>query len=328
MKPFLKLFLIVCLVGAGAGVYWWKTQPAAKIVEGAPGKSAKAEAKKREGRRGGGPISVTTVTVAAQAMPVVIDVVGTVESEHSVAVRPQVGGLLEAVLFKEGDRVKQGQPLFRIDSRPMRAALDQTRAALARDQAQLTQAQAQEARLRPLMEKDYITKNEYDVAATQATEQPLGSDVPIHYLRTTNPFNPENLAVYPKRLQTNRPNPYRFPNGFDQLATGLPVYEDRQCIASNTLPSITNVPIDVTNTVTSTVSDATGGLVTLPPIPQVPLSPAQAQALIPDSLLQQIQHFAFGDGAAPSALAPACKKQGPFDFNGTKSQYPHVNALK
>ena len=109
---------------------------------------------------------------------------------------------------------------------------------------------------------------------------------------------------------------------------GLPVYEDRQCIASNTLPSITNVPIDVTNTVTSTVSDATGGLVTGPPIPQVPLSPAQAQALIPDSLLQQIQHYAFGDGAAPSALAPACKKQGPFDFNGTKSQYPHVNALK
>ena len=106
MKPFLKLFLIVCLVGAGAGVYWWKTQPAAKIVEGAPGKSAKAEGKKGESRRGGGPISVTTVTVAAQAMPVVIDVVGTVESEHSVAVRPQVGGLLEAVLFKEGDRVK------------------------------------------------------------------------------------------------------------------------------------------------------------------------------------------------------------------------------
>ena len=161
-------------------------------------------------------------------------------------------------------------------------------------------------------------------AATQATDP----DTKLHYLRTTNPLNPENLAVYPKRLQTNRPNPYRFPNGFDQLATGLPVYEDRQCIASNTLPSITNVPIDVTNTVTSTVSDATGGLVTLPPIPQVPLSPAQAQALIPDSLLQQIQHFAFGDGAAPSALAPACKKQGPFDFNGTKSQYPHVNALK
>ena len=108
MKPFLKLFLIVCLVGAGAGVYWWKTQPAAKIVEGAPGKSAKAEGKKGESRRGGGPISVTTVTVAAQAMPVVIDVVGTVESEHSVAVRPQA---------KEISRAEQGRIEFAIRER-------------------------------------------------------------------------------------------------------------------------------------------------------------------------------------------------------------------
>jgi phospholipid/cholesterol/gamma-HCH transport system substrate-binding protein len=80
--------------------------------------------------------------------------------------------------------------------------------------------------------------------------------------------------------------------------------------------------------VTSTVSDATGGLVSLPPIPQVPLTPEQGQALISDSLLQQIQHYAFGDGAGPSTLAGPCKKQGPFDFNGSKSQYPHVNALK
>ncbi len=159
-------------------------------------------------------------------------------------------------------------------------------------------------------------------AATQAKD-PVSS---LHYLRTTNPLNPENLAVYPRRLPTNRPNPYRLPNGFDELKTGLPVYEDRQCTASNALPTLTNVPIDVTNAVTQTVSDATG--IALPPIPQVPLTPDQAQALIPNSLLQQIQHYAFGDGAGASALASPCKKQGPFDFNGSKSQYPHVNALK
>ena len=99
-------------------------------------------------------------------MPVVIDAVGSVESEHSVAVRPQINGVLESVLFKEGDYVKQGQPLFRIDPRSTQAAVDQARAAVARDQAQLAQAKEQEARLRPLMEKDYITRNDYDVAAT------------------------------------------------------------------------------------------------------------------------------------------------------------------
>ena len=81
-------------------------------------------------------------------MPVIIDAVGTVESEHSVAVRPQVNGVLQAVMFKEGDRVKQGQVLFRIDARPMQAAVEQVRAAVARDQAQLVQAKAQEARLK------------------------------------------------------------------------------------------------------------------------------------------------------------------------------------
>src|SRR3954466_14717633 len=83
------------------------------------------------------------------------------------------------------------------------------------------------------------------VAATQAKDPGTG----LHYLRTTNPLNPENLAVYPKRLPTNRPNPYRLPRGFDDLPTGLPVYENRQCTSSNLVPTITNQPItDVTDT--------------------------------------------------------------------------------
>jgi len=166
MKPFWKIFLVIFAI-AGGGFYWWTTQGGGK-----PGEMAAKGAPKGEGKAPGkgnrGPVSVTTVKVERAAMPVIIDTVGTVESEHSVAVRPQVSGPLDAVLFKEGDRVKQGQALFRLDARPMQASLDQARAALARDQAQLTQAQAQEARLRPLMEKEYVTRQEYDVAATQA----------------------------------------------------------------------------------------------------------------------------------------------------------------
>jgi multidrug efflux system membrane fusion protein len=166
MKPLLKIFLIICVI-AGGGFYLWKSQPAPKAAEGkaAEGKSANAEGK-GAGKRGGGPVSVSALTVAPQPMPVIIDAVGSAESEHSVAVRPQLNGVLEAVLFKEGDYVKAGQPLFRIDPRSAQAALDQTRAAVARDQAQLAQAKEQEARLRPLVQKDYITRNEYDVAAT------------------------------------------------------------------------------------------------------------------------------------------------------------------
>jgi multidrug efflux system membrane fusion protein len=165
MKPFMKFILIVCLIaGGGGGYYWWKTQVGAKTTETV----AKGEGKKGAGKRGvGGPVTVRIVQVERKAMPVVIDAVGTVESEHSVAVRPQVNGVLTAVLFKEGDRVKTGQALFRIDPRPMQASVDQATSALARDQAQLAQAKDQESRLRPLMQKEYITRNEYDVAATQ-----------------------------------------------------------------------------------------------------------------------------------------------------------------
>ena len=66
-----------------------------------------------------------------------------------------------------------------------------------------------------------------DVASTQVTEVPLGSDVPVHYLRTTNPVNPEVLAAWPYRLATNRSNPYIEPRGLQQA-------EDRARGASTT----------------------------------------------------------------------------------------------
>ena len=163
MKRVTMFLVFAALAAVVLGGYWYWQKPTsanAEKVAGKPGKGA--------GKRGSGPVPVTTVTAKRQSMPVVIDAVGTVESEHSVAIRPQTNGVLEAVLFKEGDRVKQGQVLFRIDSRPMLASVEQARAALARDQAQLQQARAQEDRLKPLAEKDYITKNEYDVAITQS----------------------------------------------------------------------------------------------------------------------------------------------------------------
>ena len=48
----------------------------------------------------------------------------------------------------------------------------------------------------------------------------------MHYLRTTNPVNPENLAVYPVRIGTNRPNPYTFPDAFKKLAHGAALLRD------------------------------------------------------------------------------------------------------
>src|SRR5204863_7741948 len=79
-----------------------------------------------------------------------------------VAVRALVGGQLTRVWFNEGDDVRKGQMLFTIDPRPYDAALAQAQANLARDEANLKNAQAEAARYAELVKKDYGTQEESD----------------------------------------------------------------------------------------------------------------------------------------------------------------------
>ena len=114
------------------------------------------------------PVTVHTTLAKVQAMPVIVEAVGTVEPQHKVEIRAQTSGVLKEVLFQEGDRVKKGQLLFRIDERALKAALDQARANVARDEAQLREAEKQRERLAPLADKEYITRQEYGQAAASA----------------------------------------------------------------------------------------------------------------------------------------------------------------
>jgi virulence factor Mce-like protein len=75
------------------------------------------------------------------------------------------------------------------------------------------------------------------VASTQAVDYPVNAKGPVHYLRTTNPVNPENLAIYPRRLASNRPLPYALPGAFDKLGKpSLDVFENRQCGSRGSAP--------------------------------------------------------------------------------------------
>ena len=53
---------------------------------------------------------------------------------------------------------------------------------------------------------------------------------------------------------------------------------------------------------------------------------SQAQALIPNELLDRINKFAFSNAPAGSVPAPPCRKQGPYTYGGETTQYPHVKA--
>src|SRR6185369_5976485 len=100
------------------------------------------------GRRGGGggDVPVTVVKVERKNVPVDLQVIGNVEAYSAIAVKAQVGGVLNKVHFKEGDYVKKGDLLFSIDPRPLKAQLMQAEANLAKNNAQLRQAEANLAR--------------------------------------------------------------------------------------------------------------------------------------------------------------------------------------
>ena len=157
------VFLVIGSVAAGAYWYWTQGAPSA-----APAAEASAKKAKGKGKGAGGPLSVRAVNAVLKPMPVTIEAVGTVEPEHSVQIRAQVSGVLRSVEFKEGDRVKAGQMLFLIEPATYEAQYKQALAQLERDKAQLENARAQQQRLEPLLNREFITRQEYDVAVTSA----------------------------------------------------------------------------------------------------------------------------------------------------------------
>jgi multidrug efflux system membrane fusion protein len=165
MKRLNMLLVFVAIAAIAGGGYWYWSKPSSDAT------AAEAQPKgkgKGKGKGQGGPITVRAAQAVVKPMPVLIEAVGTVEPEHSVQVRAQVSGVLQSVQFKEGDKVKAGQVLFQIDPRTFQAQYNQALAALARDKAQLENARAQQERLQPLLKREYITRQEYDVAVTSA----------------------------------------------------------------------------------------------------------------------------------------------------------------
>jgi multidrug efflux system membrane fusion protein len=106
------------------------------------------------------PVKIGDVT--RQDVPVQINAIGNVEAYNTVSVKAQVGGEVIDVHFKEGQDVKQGDLLFQIDPRPYEMAIKQAEAQLARDAAQAKNAEEQAKRYAILVQKDYVSKDQYD----------------------------------------------------------------------------------------------------------------------------------------------------------------------
>lgn len=131
-----KLFVILILLGAtGAGGYYGWQAWKARQAEGTAGPG---------GRRGGGftegPVAVNAAAVKVEDVPISREGIGNVQAYQLVTVRAQIDGKLLAVEFREGQMVKAGDVLARIDPAVPQAALDQAIAKHAQDSATLANA--------------------------------------------------------------------------------------------------------------------------------------------------------------------------------------------
>ena len=146
--------LLVALAAGGIAAYF-STDIGAK--EGGKGAA-----------KGPPPVPVTVAVVQQQTIPVRLHAIGNVEAYATVALKARVDGQIVEVNFREGQALKKGEVLFRIDPRPYEAALRQAEANALRDRAARDQARSQEKRYQELLDKNFISKEAYAQIRTNA----------------------------------------------------------------------------------------------------------------------------------------------------------------
>jgi len=123
------------------------------------------------GPTGGGPVSVTLVKAEKRSLPVGLDLTGTVTARRTVDVRAQVGATIREVLVREGQAVRLGQVLFRLDDRNERAQLERAQAQLLRDEAALADARRQLKRSEDLLAQNFLSQGAVDIQRTAVQTQ-------------------------------------------------------------------------------------------------------------------------------------------------------------
>ena len=108
------------------------------------------------------PIEVGYINPKKEPINLEVELIGKVKAKELALVRPQVSGIIEKQLFKEGSFVKQGDILYKIDSASYKATLNQSLALLNSAKASLISAEAKSKRAEELLKFDGISKQEAD----------------------------------------------------------------------------------------------------------------------------------------------------------------------
>lgn len=197
MSRFWKIVLLVVAILLVAGI-GYRVMGGGKKAVGTPAAGG------APGAWGGGdkdrdPVPVTAVAAERRNVPVYVTAQGTVAAYNTVTVSPQVGGELLSVDFKEGQTVKKGDLLARIDPRTFQAQYDQAVASQRQNQALLATAQSNYERSNSEAYRQYVAQTDLTtlrnqvaqyqaaVAAAQATANQ--SRVQLGYTRIVSPID-------------------------------------------------------------------------------------------------------------------------------------------
>lgn len=124
----------------------------------------------QQGQQPPGPTPVGYVVVREQPVTLITELPGRTAAFETSDVRPQVNGLITARLFTEGDVVRAGQPLYRIDPAPYEAAVASARAAVARSRSTVAASEALARRYGELVKINAISRQEFENATGAAAQ--------------------------------------------------------------------------------------------------------------------------------------------------------------
>ena len=188
---FKKPYLAIALVGvaAASGAAWWlQNKPNAPAAETAAAAASPSAPNAAGGGASGGPAKPTAVEVAKVEQAKIVDEtqsVGSLRSNQGVVLRPEVGGRVSQVLFKDGQRVKKGQVLVQFDDQLPAAQVMQSK-------AELSIAQANHTRNQELVSQNFISKRSLDEsdAALQVAQAKLAlAQATLQRLKIVAPFD-------------------------------------------------------------------------------------------------------------------------------------------
>jgi len=172
---------------------------------------------------GGAAIPVTVVMPVREDVPVLARAIGTVQAFQSVVIRARVDGTLDKVLFTEGQQVKPGEVLARLDPRPYQAALDQAVAKRAADEAMLANARGDLVRYADLAQSQVASRQRLELQranVAQAEANVHGGDASIAAAQLNLDFT-RITAPIEGRVGLRQIDPGNYIRAADPASTGI-----------------------------------------------------------------------------------------------------------